>query len=980
MRRFLIVLAFMPALFSVFGTELFREGRTAFSIVISSKASPCESFAAEELGNYLKKISKADFPILRNDSIPAENALVIATAASFPALKALAPDVAPEEQDSLRVVAKDGNIYFLGNNNRSALYAVYAFLEDVFGVRWLFMGEAGEVVPEKTAFVFDRHLDMRQTSRFRYRGFHVVGTFYHDEMELWMARNRLNMIYSNPPNGKQWVVDWNRKRAARGFHIMFANHNIAIYDKKVFEKQPEIFALVNGKRIPDQLCWSNPVVDGIMVERFVKAIQEQPEVEIINMFPADNMNYCQCKECSKQPRKELWFNMLKRLSAGIRKVYPDKKIASIAYQSYMEPPEADLKGVDFVEYCMYNRCYVHRFDECPANRKVLKSLEAWKAKNVGVPVYGYEFDNFATQMYMPFGKMLEDQLNVFERIGLWGSIPEAMAPNYKGRYPSPSGRNTGEHALFEYYLYAKLLWDDKASFGSVADDYSKNAFGPAAPYIRRYYEMMANAWSGMKIHYSYFFNSHLGCAQYLLNPQLIADGQALLKAADDAADKIDEPSRRKNVQENLAREKDLFAGWVKTYNDYMSSSQGRKILLPKAKAPLDFSCAAVLPDFLTKNGKPPVETTVKMNYDDENLYFDIVCHEPEINEVVANIVGRDAPLWNDETVEIFIAVPNDTEGNYRHLIFNPKGERYDAIALGGMTFNTAWNPQWQVRSFVGKDAWGAKVSIPFSDLGRKPSKDEVWMFTVNRNSGISRRNRPNSGFPDSTVHDPNAFGAMQFCEEDDIRPTFFFSRHSEGDVLEMKMLMENAGFQTIAVRSEKDIPEDLPSQKVYVIRWTRGVALPESFNKKLLRDMQNGALVMFMCWGELELEKYFNDQTFKLEWSGWKIDPKRKSFNVLPGDWQTKPCDMRDLVNKGMTPANGYRPVTQGKFVSMGELKMQDGSFYSFLLTRKVGKGMLVVCSGDYGMAGGVAMFGSRKNQSIMLLENMYQYMLDNDK
>lgn len=980
MKRVLVIFAFMPMILGLFGAELFKDGKTSYSIVVSPRASSSENLAAKELGDYLKKISKAEFPVVRSDGIPAKNALVIGTADTFPSLKSWVPNVAPEEQDSLRVVARDGNIYFLGNNNRSALYAVYAFLEEMFGVRWLYMGEAGEVVPERTAFVFDGKLDIRQTSRFRYRGFHVVSTFYHDEMELWMARNRLNMIYSNPANGKQWIADWNRKRAARGFHIMFANHNIAIYDKKVFAEQPELFALVNGKRIPDQLCWSNPAVDKIMVERFVKAIQEQPEVEIINMFPADNMNYCQCQECRKLPRKELWFNMLKRLSAGIRKAYPDKKIASIAYQSYIEAPKTDLDGIDFIEYCMYDRCYVHRFDECQINQKVLKRLEAWKAKNVGIPVYGYEFDAFATRMYMPFGKMLEDQLNVFERLGLCGSIPEVLAPDYKHRNPSPSNRKSGEHSLFEHYLYARLLWDGNSTFDSVADDYTRNAYDAAAPYIRQYYGIMANAWSGMRTHYSYFFNSHLGCSEHLLNPQMIGEMQTLLKAADDASEWICSPSRRKNVQANLARERDLFAGWVKTFNDYMASSQGRKILLPKAKAPLDFTGAAVLPDFRTRTGKPPVQTKVRMNYDDENLYFDIVCDEPDMKDVVANLVGRDAPLWNDETVEIFISVPNDTEGIYRHFIFNAKGERYDAIALGGMTFNTAWNPQWQVRSFVGKDAWGAKVSIPFSDLGRKPSKDEVWTFTVNRNGGISRANRPNAGFPDSTVHDPNAFGSMQFCEGSGIRPAFFFSRHPEVDVREMKMLMENAGYQTLAVRSEKEIPGDLPPQKVYVIRWTRGVALPEAFNKKLFREMQDGALVMFMCWGELELEKYFNDPTFKLEWSGWKCDPKRKSFNVLPGDWQSKPCDMRDLVNKGLTPANGYRPVHPEKFQSMGELKMKDGSFYSFLLTRKVGRGMLVVCSGDYGMAGGVAMFGSRKPQSIMLLENMYQYMLDSDK
>ena len=973
---FLSTLLALPV-WTLAAAPLFEHGATTWQIVISPKASSAEAWGARELSSYLEKISGAAFPIVKTAEIPSAGGLVIGTAASFPELKELAPAVPADEQDSLRVIARTGNLYLLGNNPRSALYAVYSFLEKVFGVRWLFMGEAGEVVPRKDAMTLPPELDIRETSRFRYRGFHVCGTFYHDEMELWMARNKLNMIRSNPANGKKWVADWNRKRIARGFHMMFSNHNIAIYDRQVFESRPELFAVVNGKPIPDQLCWSNPEVDKIMIGRFVKAIGEFPEVEIISMFPADNMNYCRCPECSKFSKSDLWFRMLQRLGRGIREVYPGKKIASIAYQSYLEAPQTPLDGMDLMEYCMYDRCYVHKFGECEINQKVLKRLHDWKKKGVPLSVYGYEFDIFSIPMAVPFGKMLEDQLKVMDELGLCGAIPEALAPDYKGRNASPSGRLSGEHHLHEYYLYARLLWDRNGSFDTVSDDYAAHAFGPAGKVMAAYYRLLAEAWSGMKIHYSYFFNSHLGCSEHFLNPKLIARGEALLKEAEKAVRTVADPARRKQLTANLDREKALFAGWLKTYRDYMASSQNSKILLPRAAAPRDFTGAAELPAFRTRSAAAPVKTEVKMNYDDDNLYFDVTCHDRNIRNLAAKLTERDSALWTDETIEIFIAVPDDTEGIYRHFIVNPRGARYDAVALGGMTFNTAWNPDWEAGVAIGKDAWHAVITIPFAALGRRPVKNEVWSFTINRNNGGARTDIPNSGFPDATVHDPNAFGSMQFCNISESRPTFFFSRHPEVDVREMKMLMENAGYQTVTARSEKEIPAELPAQKVYVIRWTRGVKLPDAFCRKLRKALDDGALVMFMCWGELELEKYFRDQTFQLKWSGWKIDPKRKSCNVKPGSWQTSPDNMSDLVNKGLTPANGYKPVFPDHWQNLGELKMLDGSLYSFLLTRQVGKGLLVVCSGDYGMSGGAAMFGSRKPQSIMLLNNMYQMMLD---
>ncbi len=52
---------------------------------------------------------------------------------------------------------------------------------------------------------------------------------------------------------------------------------------------------------------------------------------------------------------------------------------------------------------------------------------------------------------------------------------------------------------------------------------------------------------------------------------------------------------------------------------------------------------------------------------------------------------------------------------------------------------------------------------------------------------------------------------------------------------------------------------------------------------------------------------------------------------------------------------------------------MKNGEKFSFLLTRKVGKGLLAVTSADFGLGGGHALFGSDKKQSIMLLNNLYQ-------
>ena len=141
--------------------------------------------------------------------------------------------------------------------------------------------------------------------------------------------------------------------------------------------------------------------------------------------------------------------------------------------------------------------------------------------------------------------------------------------------------------------------------------------------------------------------------------------------------------------------------------------------------------------------------------------------------------------------------------------------------------------------------------------------------------------------------------------------------------------------------------------------------------------MEKGALLVFASWGKLPLDKYFGKADFAVNWSGWKIDPLRKSINVKEGSWQNTPEDLRHILKNSLTPANGYLPAVPGTWENYGSLKMTDGKLYSFMLVRKYGDGLIVLTSADFGMSGGGAMFGSRKDQSVKLLKNL-QYLNEN--
>ena len=955
---------------------LFANKKTAWQIIISPEATSTEVRGAEELQHFLKRISGAEFAIKRSAELPEKNAIVIGTAASIPKLPQAVKDF-PEGisgNDSLRVKKIGGNLYLTGNVPRGALYAVYTFLKNVLGVRWAFAGKDGEFVPEKADFELP-DLNIYEVAKFKYRGFHVCGSHYNKDMETWMSRNKINIMRSDPIGKHKWRKNWNDSRIAKGLHMMFSTHNVAIRDKKVFDEHPEYFALAGGKRMMDQLCWSNPEVEKIMTARLIGYCKDYPNVEIINLAAADNMNYCRCEKCALKPVHEVWFNFYNRLVAGVQKVFPKMKFATIAYQSYKNVPECDLNNTSFVEYCMYDRCYVHRYGQCKMNDKALENIARWQKKDIPILVYGYEFDIFKPTAQAPFYYMISDQMKKFHSAGIAGAITECSPVNERSRkMPKDAIPGANYHKL-ALYLYAATLWDHNADPDEVIKEYSEAVYGPAAPFMAKYAMLMGKSWDKMKNHYSYFYNSPVGCSEHLLNNKLISEIDALFRNST-AALKARNSSDSKRVTANFKEEQNIFNVWKNHYQSFISSKSNIKLPVVKSKAPLDFSNCPVIDKFVTmRKEKAPKPWQLKINHDRTALYLDIRCNDDDMKNITARHTVNDNTVYTDDCIELFIAVPNDTRGIYRHLVANANGAKYDAVALGGFTFDKAWNPKWQVKVKKGADFWHLQITIPFAELETAPPKPgDVWPFAIKRSNG--GRKFANSGFPDAVYHDQNAFGMLQFTDQTEtITAVYSAPRGKENVLSEIRMLMEKSGLAATTLRDMKEISQLKSDKQIYIFRHTSATKYKaEFFRKNILPALKGGALVVFSCWGEIPLEKYFNDPKLKIKWMGGKTNRSRKTFNIKEGSWLKKPYDLERLLKRGMAPSTAYLPQIPESWNELGQLKMADDTMATFLMTAKVGKGMLVVCSSDFGLSGGLVMFGSKnKNQCVQLLHNLYQ-------
>jgi len=123
--------------------QISKNGKALVSIVIADNASGETVFAATELRDYIKKISGAVVNIIKEKASTGKN-IYVGKSNAVDALKVSAENL---EKEGFIIQTVKGNLILLGHDDAGTQFAVYTFLENYLGVRWLWPGELGEVVP-----------------------------------------------------------------------------------------------------------------------------------------------------------------------------------------------------------------------------------------------------------------------------------------------------------------------------------------------------------------------------------------------------------------------------------------------------------------------------------------------------------------------------------------------------------------------------------------------------------------------------------------------------------------------------------------------------------------------------------------------------------------------------------------------------------------------------------------------------------------
>ena len=124
-------------------------------------------------------------------------------------------------------------------------------------------------------------------------------------------------------------------------------------------------------------------------------------------------------------------------------------------------------------------------------------------------------------------------------------------------------------------------------------------------------------------------------------------------------------------------------------------------------------------------------TEIHVVYDDEAIYFGVVCYDREPDKIAAPLARRDDYLAGDR-LAIHLDPRHDHKTGF-FFILGPSGWRADGVIFNDGWQDDTWNGVWEGASSITEKGWSAEFRIPYHVLRFSERSEYVWGIQVIRN-------------------------------------------------------------------------------------------------------------------------------------------------------------------------------------------------------------------------------------------------------
>ena len=507
-----------------------------------------------------------------------------------------------------------------------------------------------------------------------------------------------------------------------------------------FKRHPDWFPLVDGKRwrpAPGgwvtEGCWSSAGFADWVVNEVVGQYARGGGADMLTdlcLTNSDGGPKCECPDCRKYrarfPDESSWYwDYHAQLSRRICERLPGLYRYTFAYIHSLCFPKAGKRAVahlDAIQYCPYQRCYVHPYSnrDCQTNRLDMDRAEAWREAEMPIGDFDYCFDVFQPSMNMPHWDVTWDVVRYWKELNGARGIPSV----YMEAATAPNG--CGGKSRVSAYVVARALWDfAEAPAEAHVRDFCRVGFGDAAEEMLAWYRACAKAWLGQKSHLTATFNNPTGTAKGYFTEELVASGERAFAAAEakirarlapagtpEAALTRDQNLARKQLATWAWEKKWAYDAWKELRERALASSLTINV---EQGDPSDAEFAR-MPAFPFKphwRGDVDNRATLRVYRTADALRLRIETANTNLQPVASRpSAGDDERAYMGNHVELFLQAPGS--GDYYHLCVGEDGSRYDAFCKDAAAFtSSAWTSE-----VVTADGFATyTITIPWAIFG-----------------------------------------------------------------------------------------------------------------------------------------------------------------------------------------------------------------------------------------------------------------------
>ena len=432
---------------------LAEKGAAKMPIVISAQASDNIKFVAKDLAEYLTKISGAPFKVEVGDGT---KGIVLGNLGDFdvPELgESLEIRNSYDGKEAYAIRTQASRVLLIGATDLGTSHAAYRMLREL-GYRWFFPAKVWEVVPKIETLTFG--LDITDRPQILSRN-------------IWFEAG------SGTAEANDSYFLWRMRNSQTESFVSNAGHNLFVVPgmfPEEFKAHPEYYAQnAEGARLGDDIELTNPEVRKLVVEYARRFFKQNPNADMVSIDPVDSTSHSQSPAAREVSYSDQIFGVANEVAVMLQDEFPGKMVGLLSYNAHWDPPSFDLESNVHVQ-----KSGLGQGQYTSAERDRIWST---RSRNLGT----YEYYSVFLWNY--------DMLP-----GSWTNNVEGVHGSVKSLVNSGitavSAESTSNWGLNGrgYYAATNFMWNADQDPDALMDDFYQKAFGPAAPAMKKYYDIV----------------------------------------------------------------------------------------------------------------------------------------------------------------------------------------------------------------------------------------------------------------------------------------------------------------------------------------------------------------------------------------------------------------------------------------------------------------------------------------------------------